>query len=70
MLTYVYLFEPVKRGQAAVSLSIMPFSNKWKAQSYCNREFDKPDFTRFLESPTTVSVDGSVVGWITKKLVQ
>lgn len=47
------------------------FSSKWKAISYFNRMCDKPDFQHDRETNITlVSVDGSTVGWITKKMVQ
>lgn len=64
----VYLFEPVNCS-AAVSLSMEVFSSQWKAISHCNREFAKPNFSTSTQC-TTVSVDGTTVGWITKKFVQ
>lgn len=45
------------------------FSSKWRAIAYFNRILDKPKFE--WEGDTCgISVDGSTVGWITKKMVQ
>ncbi len=69
----VYLFEPVNEGphhcSSAASLVIVVKSSREKAISACNRVFANPDFEGDKEF-TTVTVDGSTVGWITKKYVQ
>ncbi len=45
------------------------FSSRQKAITYFTGCLDNPDFEGAKEF-TTVSVNGSVVGWITKKPVQ
>lgn len=64
----VYLFEPVY-DQKRVSSEIIVKSSREKAISHCNREFNRPNFSTGTQC-ITVSVDGSNVGWITKKIVQ
>lgn len=63
VMKQVYLFRPSGGGSLDV------FSSRWKARAFCERNFNKPDFQKD-ELATTVSVDGSTVGWITKKIVQ
>ncbi len=71
----VYLYEPVnegvhhRSGECPASLVIITKSSYEKARSHCNRNYNKPIFAGDKEF-TTVSVDGSTVGWITKKIVQ
>lgn len=67
----VYLFEPVANCNYdnPSSKKIITMSSYEKARSLCNREYNKPGFTGDKDF-TTVSVDGSTVGWITKKMVQ
>jgi len=48
---------------------ISVFSSKWKAIAHFNRALREPDFGKWEHAECTVSVDGTTVGWITKKIV-
>ncbi len=67
----VYFFEPVVADAAKCSAStyIIVKSSREKAIGHCRGEFDKPWFTGDKQN-LTVSVNGTTVGWITKKMVQ
>ncbi len=62
----VYLFDTRDYDDG---VDIVIFSSRIKAFSHCNREFEHPGFYGDKKC-TTVSVDGTTVGWITKKFVQ
>lgn len=67
----VYLTElhQIRKTGIITAESFHAFSSKWRAIAHFNREHDHPDF-KWLDDTATVSVDGSIVGWITKKIVQ
>ncbi len=67
----VYMTEvcQARRSGIITATSLRAFSSKWKAIAHFNREYDHPGF-EWLEDVCNVSVDGTTVGWITKKIVQ
>lgn len=67
----VYLTETCIAGSrsAIASSSISAYSSRWKAIAEFTRFHPTANFEK-LDDITTVSVDGSTVGWITKKMVQ
>lgn len=67
----VYLTESSIAGSRSdlASSSMQVYSSRWKAIAEFTRFHPTANFEK-LDDVTTVSVDGTTVGWITKKMVQ